>query len=295
MKSKNLSEHRKLSPLKDNFQRLMSLFEKDRDKIVRYVLGMYSRKFHRKSNINMFKEDISEKEVYGLMDFLFFHVSFAPSYRNLQLLIIIITKIDEDIDGEIVNKCLQSIVTKYSFIFNNANVNDIQNLLLVITNKGIQLPVDVERDLWEKVKDSKNPITIATFLEFSRYNLNFFNEIKLHVNKSICNDLGKITKYRDLFLYEEIWWVFMFIDCPYIAQDTKDAIQCIIAEMPTNDSSPKGLTRNLIYEYLSDNSITNKFIRWNHVEVDIAKEITYKTLKKTIFTDGEEFYSLWEY
>ena len=66
----------------------------------------------------------------------------------------------------------------------------------------------------------------------------------------------------ELLLQREFWYVLVFCNCPYIADNLKDILGKRVEELQSSDAYPTDLANNLIYEFLKDSTKKNLFFYW---------------------------------
>ena len=135
----------------------------------------------------------------------------------------IINLINKEIPSKILANELSVIIRKYNYIF-DTYIDDISNLLLLISYFEINLDLQTEIKLKDKILKSENPLNFAVFLLYTRYNDNLKNEFIDEIERKINEELDKIQNMKDFFLYTSVWWIFIFINCPYISSVINEKI-----------------------------------------------------------------------
>lgn len=295
LRTKNLKNLIHISSIKEEFQRIIALYPEFSDKIVRYVFGFYSNNLNKRNSTKLFKDNAKKEDIEALIDFLFFHFSYAPTYRNTQLLITFINRVDKIIGSEITGEVLQEIVSKYSYIFSRSTVHDFANLVLVLSKYGVQLSSKTEDFLWSRIKQTSDPIQHVNYLLYSKYNNNYYHEVISEIEVLIKKKLNVITDEKHVFLYPETWWIIIFSDFDEFSQDVKDIFKEKINLIKSLNNDGYGLIRNLLYDYLSNEKYMNKFVKWQKESNDYLESITFKTFEKTLFNGKFDFEYDWEY
>lgn len=270
------------SLMKENFLNLISKNNEYKNKIISYFLTSLFNKFADNEG-KLFRKNVSNNEIVKILDYILFVFSFSPTYRNTQKLISLIYVIQKEVHEDKVVVILKDLFRKYEYIFLNANFEDISDILYILASKGIELPTITEEHLWGKMKNKQNPIMIAIFLIYSKYNRNFFNKIKAETEEMIKSKISIITSKENILLYKELWWLFTFINCPYISEETNKKINEKIKLLKADQNEVSDQIQNIIYDFLIEQSFKDKFINWDHNYDDLLKDITYYTYERTIF------------
>jgi len=295
MKSRNLLNKRHITSLKEDFQRIVASYPNDVDKIVRYVFGFYANKINKKYDIKLFKSEVIESEIKGLFDFLFFHYSYAPTFRNTKHLITFIVCVDNMIVDGIMENVIQELIEKYSFALKKVSIHDFSNILLVLSKYNVKLSYVIEESIWNRVIESQDPIQICNFMIYAKYNHSYYIRIIKAVETIIKNKLSLITSDVNIFLYEEFWFIIIFSDFSDFTDEVKDIIAEKIELIKSEKDVNYGRLRNLLYSYLTDNNYKNKFIKWTPTADSYIDNITFKTFEQTLFNDAFDFDYEWEY
>lgn len=153
----------------------------------------------------------------------------------------------------------------------------------------------VEEHIWKTILKEQNPILAATYLIYTKYNQKYFDEIKTEVEKLIIHNLSAVTN-KNILLHKELWWLFIFIDCPYLDQRTKHLISTKVSMLKSNDNTkPNGKIQNILFDFLNTNTNSNKFFEWDIESKDIIGDITYLTYERTLFKNNDKDLFLYEY
>lgn len=278
---------KKKSSLKRSFNDIICEYESNRKSIVSYALGTILNKFSSGRNVyKLFKDDISLKTIYELLDYLFFIFSYFPSFENTQKIISVISYINDEIDLSKKNRdILQQIVNRYSYLFETANINDVINLILLCAKCNIEIPYKSEQVVFKNCIEGDNPIIWATYLVYTQYDKDYFKETLDCIEKIINEKMESILKKKNILTYKEIWWLLIFNKCPYISS----GIQILFDTIIINDINARCVTTpnpcddcvELVAEYLINSP--NQFFEWDISKKDILQQITYRTHQRTIF------------
>ncbi|MEG1205892.1 MAG: RNA-directed DNA polymerase [Oscillospiraceae bacterium] len=273
--------------LKRNFNDLISSFPQERTKLVSYGLGTFLNKVSSIKGNNqhpIFGESVSEGMIFELIDLVTFIYSHAPTFDNTQKYISIISYINDDIC--LVEKhrvVLQKIINKYAYIFSQSNSNDVVNLILFCAQCQIEVPFEFEMRFKENLYRDDNPIAIATFFLYSKYNEAFFNEVKTEINSKIAKKLDAIRDIDNLLLYKEFWWLILFNKCPYVTSEIQQRFDALLTTLKTKSigTDVGCLTLGIYCDFLQTSS--EQFFSWDINNRSLLREITYRTHERTIF------------
>jgi GTPase SAR1 family protein len=145
------------------------------------------------------------------------------------------------------------------------------------------LPYSVEETLVITIFKYNDPILMATYLLYSKYNVKYFNEILEKVSNALTRALDNIKDNKKLLLYKEFWFILVFNKCPLFTDKSLQSIIDSKINILTSGTSSKAdmQLKRLIGKYLNDES--NNFITWRIENIDIVKDITFRTHRRTIF------------
>ena len=157
---------------------------------------------------------------------------------------------------------LLNLIRRYSFIFENANLNDICNWFVFFYEYKISLLQHSEKIISYKILNSDNPILLANYLIYSRYNDNYFSFFLDQTESIIKNSISNMIPFEPL-LQKEFWYVIVFHNCPYLSASLKTIIQNKISEIQISDNSACAKANKFIYDYLVG-CHTNAFFYWGY-------------------------------
>ena len=176
---------------------------------------------------------------------------------------------------------LLNLIRRYSFIFENANLNDICNWFVFFYEYKISLLQHSEKIISYKILNSDNPILLANYLIYSRYNDNYFSFFLDQTESIIKNSISNMIPFEPL-LQKEFWYVIVFHNCPYLSASLKTIIQNKISEIQISDNSACAKANKFIYDYLVG-CHTNAFFYWGYYHFSTSKQLTYRTYQRTLF------------
>lgn len=293
VKSKNIANLKLKSSLKLKFQNIIAS-ETNKDSTHKMVSYMLSSIYNKLNSSNLiFNQKNNEFAVRNFLDLIFFIYSFSLSYGNSQKIVSIITLINNEIPSHVLGTELSTIIQKYNYIF-DTYIDDVNNLLLLISYFEISLDLHTEIKLKEKILKSGNPLNYAVFLLYTKYSDNLKREFVDKIEIKINEELDKICHIGDFFLYSSVWWIYIFINCPHISSNTNEKIILKVKDCERNLINELGSNKNnnkisinaklIIIKFLLD-SEKNKFINWDLNKIEFIESVTFSTFDKTIFNN----------
>ncbi|MEA4829745.1 MAG: RNA-directed DNA polymerase, partial [Enterococcus thailandicus] len=276
--------------LMNQFNRLICDFEEKNKTIVAYFMGMLLNKVKRnKTKMNIFRENVSAGTVFDFLHFVFYIYSFYPDFNNTQRLLSILSYIRDEFDIYQEKDKLQSLINKYAFIFEKANLNDIVNLILFFSQARVEIPFKQECRIVEKLRKKDDPILWASYMIYAKYSNKYYTEIQSEVCKLIQEHMEAILSKDSIYTYREFWWLLIFNKSPYITNREQAIFDNIISGLQVktgNDKTAGDICGNLFVEFLTNSS--NQFFEWNIVNKDFLRNITFKTYERSIFKNYKE-------
>lgn len=150
-----------LDRLENEFTLLMNEFTKERRFIVSYILSTLLNNISSKKDGFKLFDDRKLNKAFVILELAFYIYSFCPCFEHSQRMISMLVYFDDELkfkkDDE-THKRLRSIIRKYSFIFEQANINDICNWFVFFNEYKISLLHNSEDLIFEKVISEDNPI-----------------------------------------------------------------------------------------------------------------------------------------
>lgn len=284
------------SALKKEFNDLICMYEPNSKTLVSYALGTLLRKMtSNQLSYSNFKPDVSSKTVYSLLDFVFYLFTYSPTFDNAQKLISLISYINDEFKLHISEtEVLQRIIEKYSYIFSVVNVNDATNLLLLCARFDVEISYVNEALLLQKIIEEDNPIIMANYLIYSQYNASHNREITIIINSALINKVNAMIRKNSMLTYREFWWLLIFNKCPHIDPSIQFSFDTIISEnlIIQNPSSSPDIINDLIGKFLLEND--KQFFEWDIENIDIMRQITFRTQQRTLFKNYKYGDSIYE-
>lgn len=276
-----------LPNMKMMFQNIVADYPDYQAKITSYVLTTIYKRIMGTDKHLLSDEKVVQKILFFL-DAVFYFYSFSLSYNNTEKVISILNVLGEQIPEAIFRDCLHNVLCNYSNSIGKANPEDIVNLVLLTSMYGIELPDVVERLLFEKIEKSKNPLMYAIFLLYFCYNKNKRKRFQEIVETKIDEAIDNIYQEKQFFMYTEVWWLFIFANCPLIGESCRDRIRQKLEKerlfLLNHDS--KHMAKNakiIVIEYLLDNAEKNKFINWDMQKDELFDYTVFTTYERTLF------------
>ncbi|MDY6339797.1 MAG: RNA-directed DNA polymerase [Saccharofermentans sp.] len=297
--SVHLLKPEKLSNIKksfmNQFNELICKYETKDKTIVAYLLGTILKTFERKKeNVRIFKENISEKELFDFLDLAMYIYSFFPNFTNTERLLSIISYIKDEVDIFSRKKKLQQLIDRYAFVFEKANLNDIINLVLFCYQAKIEIPFRQEKAIEKQLYDKDDPVLWASYLLYSQYSQNYYQEIRNKIGSLLTERINAIVKKDAIYTYREFWWVLIFNKSPHLLPDEQTLIDNIIPNTsPNTDNNPGAMLGNIFIDFLRNNP--EQFFEWDINRIDFLRKLTFKTRQRTIFRNYQENLSALEW
>lgn len=276
-----------INRIKVKFYKLMVDYPKYSKTIISYILSvLLNRISERKEYVSWFGAKCSYSKKLVFLEFIFYIYSFNSSFDSTQKLISILYYLNLELEFKKESKLLQTILNKYMFVFENANINDYVNLLLVFRKYGVAFGCNIEESIRSEIIKSNDPLLMSTFLVYCVYDENLFYETKLLFQRIILEKVRNIVLKEKCLEYKEFWFVLIFNKCTYIDPIVQTEIEGIISYLHTSGGkiNPSQAIINLLYEFMLHE--TNQFITWNINHLDVAKQITFRTYQKTVFRNN---------
>ncbi|WP_026661855.1 RNA-directed DNA polymerase [Butyrivibrio proteoclasticus] len=282
------------------YQNLMSDYPDEQDKIAAYILSTIYKKINRTDKELLSGEKIIGKLI-GFLESIFFFYSYSLSYNNTEKLISILNSVGNSVPEEIFKDSLHKVLCCYSISLAKANPEDIVNLLLLVAMYGIELPDDVENMLNKKVVKNGNPLMHAAVLIYFQYNDKKKKEFKAIVENKIKNAISCIYRNDKFFEYPEVWWIYLFFDCPFISKECRNEIEKIVIEQEAflNYALNERLRKKMVVkkaltakmmtiDFLLHCGSKNKFINWGMKKEELFDYAVFTTYQRTLFNGYKE-------
>lgn len=195
------------------------------------------------------------------------------------------------------NYLIQKIIANYDFIFEENHINDSINLILLCTALNVEIPFRKEEQILSKIREEENPINWAVYLLYSQYDSEYYESVKREIEENIINKIEAIRGCNDICIYREFWWVLIFNKCPFLSSHIKEEINKIIdsaySKKFNDNSNADEIVSFLVGDFLKNND--KQFFEWDILSVNLLKEITFKTLKRTLFKSNNFNNILYEF
>jgi hypothetical protein len=294
IKGKSLLNINITSKIKNQFQDIIANNLQYKDKIVSYVMSTLFNKIREihcdedKAYI-MFREEEGTKTFIRFIDMLFYIYSFSPTYNNTEKIVSIIYLIEEEIGEEEVQCALSEIAFRYEYLF-DSNLEDLVNLLLLFGCNEVELSTFTENKILEIIGKNQNPILYAIFLFYSQYNKKLKREILLMIEENIKKNIKKIIDFQSFFVYEHIWWIYTFAECPYISSSIKNEMKKYLnrVQQTLNKDTGSCIAKKEVIKFLLNESYPYKFINWGIKKEEFYENIVFSTFDRTIFNTKED-------
>lgn len=267
---------------------LICRYETKDKTIVAYFLGMIENKVGRnKEKVNIFKDNISENEVFSFLDLVFYAYSFFPNYNNTQRILSIISYVRDEYDVFEKKERLQKLINRYAFVFEKAELNDIVNLLLFCSQAKIEIPYRQEEKIVSTLREKDDPILWATYLLYSQYNKKYCKQIRDEIGNTLLERIEAIVQKESIYTYREFWWILIFNKSPFVTVHEQNEIDNIISILKRGSGNTAGeILGELFIDYLENGS--EQFFEWDINKNDLLRNMTFKTRQRSIFRNYQE-------
>lgn len=270
-----------------NLQKKFRTPPSEKRTIVSFALSTLLNNISRKKDgITLFKDENPNRALH-ILDLTLYIMAFCPCFEHIQKAISIFVYFNDELrfcDDETSHNKLQSLLDKYAFVFLRGNLNDICNLFLFYHEFKLIIPYNIEIEVFEKIKNTNNPILLAVYLVYSKYYTPYFYGIKSDIEKIIEKNINYITKGEEM-LQMEFWYILIFINCPFISSALKDKMKDIIDRIYVSGAQyPSGIMINLICDYLKSGK-NNLFFSWGVHHFSVSKQIAFRTYQRSIFRE----------
>lgn len=297
VKAKNLLKINITSKIKNQFQDMIANNFLYKDKIVSYVMSTIFNKIREIHNnedkvCTLFREEEGSRAFMKFMDMIFYIYSFSPTYNNTEKVVSIMYLIENKVGEEESYEALSEMALKYDYLF-DGNLEDLVNLLLLFACNGVELNTITENRIIEIMKKNQNPILWAVFLIYSKYDEDFQEEIALSIERNIRKFTVKIIDFQNFFLYNHVWWIYIFIECPYLSNTIKDEMNNTLQKVKQtlNKETASCIAKKEVIKFLQNTAYQYKFINWGIKKKEFYENIVFSTFDRTIFNTKGEYNS----
>lgn len=280
-----------------SFYSLIRKYPDKKRKIVSYLLSTILRSLQRKkTHIKLFKEK-DRKTPLKLLRYCFFMLSHAPVFEHFQKVISIMEFVygecsDEDV--KILGDKMQKVLYDYEDMALKSTLSDIGNFLIVLNEFGLRFSQTMEKKLEQQVFDSGNPLMLAAWLYYSQYDSRYLESVSDKISDGIHEKMSSFC-VEDPFMDIGMWYIYIFVKCPYISCSVRREMRNSIAEIIRDVGNRKNQSYSddikvLICEYLKDPN-RPAFFDWGNSHISRASQIAYRTYKRTVFRGFGKRYS----
>ena len=275
--------------LKGHYERLLSNNKENVSTITSYMMSVILNSMSDKTSkdYTFFKKDISAKTIAAFLEYIFYIYSHSISFKNTQKLIAILNYCHEEINLQGFEP-LQSIIHKYEKLLRGkASYSDYINLVTASGELDVHFSLEMEQHIFEDIKKADDPIALATFWSYAKYNPRYMKRVSEEINLMLGEKLRSIRDMGSILQYKEFWYVIIFNKCPYISKGLQYRYDGLIRNMlNSKGESSSQKTIRLIAGFMLDPNEPKSFISWNVYGAKMLQEITFRTHRKTIFRKG---------
>jgi len=283
-----------IEKIKNDFNTIICDFPNEKRTIVSFCLSTLLNNISKKKDGIRLLRVNSNKKAFHILDLALYIFAFCPCFEHTQRIISMVVYLDDELEfseNTINHKKLQETFSKYMFVLTRGNLNDLCNLLLLFREYKILMPTDCEDKLLKKIEELNNPLLLANYLLYSRYNDLYFQEIIEKVEQIVKRNINHITKGEEM-LQVEFWYILVFNNCPFISKDLKSEMQKIINRIKFNNpKNPSEIVTNLVCDFLSKDE-NNLFFTWGVHRFSTSKQIAFRTYQRSLFREYKNKQSL---
>ena len=301
IKGKNLLKINITSKIKNQFQDMIANNFMNKDKIVSYVMSTVFNKIKAVYNgenkvYTLLRKEESSRTFMKFIDLIFYIYSFSPTFNNTEKVVSIMYLVEKEVGEHISYEALSEMALKYDYLF-DSNLEDLANLLLMFACNGVELNTFTENRIVEAIKMNQNPILWAVFLIYSKYDKDFQGKVALSIEQNIRKFTAKIIDFQNFFLYNHVWWIYIFMECPYLSSSIKDEMNAILqeAQQVLNKETASCIAKKEVIKFLQNTEYQSKFINWGIKKDEFYENIIFSTFDRTIFNIREENNSDFEF
>lgn len=271
--------------IKDDFIYLVNEFPNEQRYIVSFMLStLLNNISNKKDGYALFEPDKCAR-AFVLLDLAMYIYSFCPCFEHTQKVISMIVYMDDELKfskDELNHKKLKNLIRRYSFIFEKGNPNDLCNWFVFFHDYNVALLRSTEEILEKKLRDEDNPILWANYLIYSRYHVEYNNQVLSWIEELLEYKADQIGS-KDPLLQKEFWYVIIFINCPYISAKTRKVLGDILQPMTSAAETNLACKLNkIIAEFLLQKK-SNLFFCWGYYHFNTSKQLTFRTYQRTLF------------
>lgn len=276
-----------LANLKMMYQNVVAEYPDYQAKITSYVLTTIYKRIVG-APVQLFSYEKTEQKLLYFLDAIFYLYSFSLSYNNTEKIISILDVLGNEIPGEIFKDSLHKVMGIYSLSLAKANPEDIANLVLLLSMYKIELPDVVESQQEQKIEKGKNPLMYSILLRYYEYNEDKKNRFIKLVETKIKEAVTNIYKNNEFFEYDEVWWLFIFVNCPLVSLSCKQKIRLKLEEekkylQDSNKTNIAQDAKEIVIDFLLDKGEKIKFVNWDLQKDELFEYTVFTTYKRTLF------------
>lgn len=272
-----------LKQLGGQFEYLLSKYKDNTTTITNFAMSVLMNSMSSKSSKYRFFKTPTHRAIPAFIEYIFFVYSHSINFKNTQKLISILHYCHNEVNLK-QSKVLQRVVHKYEKKISEAGYSDYINLLIALDELDVQFSPEIEGKVLADIKDADDPIALATFWSYCKYNQRYMDKVSSEINKILGEKFRAIQQVGDELQYREFWYILIFNKCPYIHPDIQQRYGSMLRKM-VREATPhtSDQTIKLLAEFMLDKNEPNGFVSWNVKGARMLEEITYRTHNKTVF------------
>lgn len=292
--------NRKMLPnMKQFHQNIVAKYWDDRTQITSYVLKIFYNKF-KDGKKSIFSNKNIDQDCAELIEILFFFYCYAPSYYNTKVLLSVLNFLKGEVSESVFKESIETAIWKHQAILLKANMEDILDFIVFLTAYKVELPRLVEDKMETIITNKENPLLYAVWLLYTGYDKMYEKKFAEKIENCIIEALGRMYDSKNFFMYSEVWWIYIFLDCPKISSSCKEemkkkmkmvtkgrsaADESAFLDGKMNDYSEG--CRYLVAKFMLEDG--TKFIEWEFEPNIILERIEFATSERMIVNGQHVF------
>jgi len=277
---------RDLRKIVDDFEYLIAKHGQMKIRISNYVMSVIMNALSGKKGEFTFFKKGTKTSMESLIDLTMYVYSHSVNFGNTQKLISVLYYCHQEV-GLAASGTLQYLVNKYESKLVSNWYSDYINLLVALKELKVYFTLESEEKLLAQILDYDDPIALATYLNYSTYNIRLLKKVSDQVNVLLQQKYDALHSRKDEMLHKEFWYILIFNKSPYIEKKIQDQYSALLRKLLIKSgSTTSGRTAALILRFMLDKTEPYSFISWNAKGARMMEEITYRTHNKTIFKRG---------
>ena len=271
----------------DNFEVLIGEVGEKSRSAVSYLLATIHKKISvRARGVKLIREG-RFASAFAMIELVFHLWSQSPCYEHTQRLVSILNYFNDDLMfSEDIDKGMRlaKIFRRFENVILKTELADCMNMVISMPTFKVSLSANVEDALFEKIKQSKNPVYLADLIMYSQHSKEFHSAVVKYANMIIEDTMPELF-HEEAMMMPEFWYLLVFKNCPYLTIKNKQLIDDVcIHNFNENAQNVKNrniqtMTSELVYGFLKTDGIYN----WSTTLSAHTSHVTYKTWQRCMY------------